>query len=228
MKKIIFLLTLALFFLSQAVAVSEAAEDGVAQTPEGPTFYQIGEVYTPRLLPDSPWFFLKSLRDDLQLWFTFDPVAKVKKQLTLANKRVLELQRVCELGKCDRASNWPEKYEAKMRAVYLGWENLKAEVTAEGALEEELEDNLVRQQIVLDRVYQLLPEGSREGMLRAKENARSGWEKVLEKISGPEAVEQGRARFQEKLRRHKGGGVELEFEVQGGSGEENDCPTCQL
>ena len=42
----------------------------------------------PGILPDSPLYKIKALRDKIDLWFTFNPVEKATKELQYADKRI--------------------------------------------------------------------------------------------------------------------------------------------
>ncbi|MDP2874037.1 MAG: DUF5667 domain-containing protein [bacterium] len=212
-------LTLALF---GTLRVAYAATGEASQTPEGPTFYQIGDVYTPRLLPDSPWYFLKVWRDGLQLFLTSDPVKKLELKLTLANKRILEYQRVCELSPktCERFKEWPEKYAKWMREAEGDLEKVKAAGKDVTALVAKLEENLARQQAVLERVYQLVPEAAKQAILQAKENSQKGLENAMEKVAGQGQGEKVREKLQKRLQEYKGEGSPS-AETEKGANESN-------
>jgi len=241
MRKVFFFTVLLLVLLVTAVTTICWAEESVAKTPEGPTFYQIGEVYTPRLLPDSPWYFLKVWRDGIKLFLTRDPVKKLELKLTLANKRILEYQRVCELNAktCERFKEWPERYAKWMREAEGELEKVKAAGKDVTALVEKLQDNLARQQLVLERVYQMVPEAAKQAILQAKENSQKGLENAIEKVTGAGGWEKAKEKLQQRLQEYKGEGTpsaekdlkpeqakeeegnEVEFEVEG-----SGCQTC--
>ena len=227
------LLFVSLIFVAYSPRLAEAEE--AATTPEGPTFYQIGEVYTPRLLPGSPWYFLKTIRDNLILMLTFDEAKKAALELTQANKRLLEVQRVCELGDCGSVNSWVDKYEVRMGKVAAALETLEGQGLDVAAFVEEAEDNLSRQQLVLERLYQLAPEAARGGLLQAKERVQSRFEVTARNMGGDVGVEQLKARIQNKVNQFNGKGngngkgvqgdnSELDFEVDA---EEESCETCQ-
>lgn len=247
MRRIFLGLAVLAFTLFGVLDVAHSASGEASQTPEGPTFYQIGEVYTPRLLPDSPWYFLKVWRDGLQLFFTFDPIKKLELKLTLANKRILEYQRVCELSPkiCERFKEWPERYAKWMREAEGDLEKVKAAGKDVTALVAKLEENLARQQAVLERVYQLVPEAAKQAILQAKENSQKGLENAMEKVAGQGQAEKVREKLQQRLQEYKGEGSpsakteseseqvrsEVEFEVEDSSESQNKsqnspCKTC--
>lgn len=53
----------------------------------------------PGILPDNPLYKLKAIRDQLQLWTTFDPIKKAQVQLFLSDKRINAARVLIEGGK---------------------------------------------------------------------------------------------------------------------------------
>jgi len=79
--------------LVQAQAVEEATEAGEAeemvmmekaQETEGVDYY----LSYPGILPDHPLYWVKMIRDRVQLWLTTNPLAKAEKLLLYADKRL--------------------------------------------------------------------------------------------------------------------------------------------
>lgn len=79
--------------LIQAQAVEEATEAGEAeemvvmektQETEGVDYY----LSYPGILPDHPLYWVKMIRDRVQLWLTTNPLAKAEKLLLYADKRL--------------------------------------------------------------------------------------------------------------------------------------------
>lgn len=52
----------------------------------------------PKVLPNSPWYWAKSLWRSLKSVATLDPVKKAEYRLQIANERLLELQKLAEAG----------------------------------------------------------------------------------------------------------------------------------
>lgn len=58
---------------------------------------QQASIKTPSgLLPNNPLYFIKPLTENIQLFFTFDPVAKTEKQLWIAEERLAEMNFLLE------------------------------------------------------------------------------------------------------------------------------------
>ena len=60
------------------------------------------EVKEPRLLPDSPFYFVKNWWRGLRLAFTFDPVKKAQLRDKFANEKLLEVKKLIEKKKDPR------------------------------------------------------------------------------------------------------------------------------
>lgn len=56
----------------------------------------------PRLLPDSPFYFLKSLGRGIKLFFTFNRAKKAELRLKFANEKILEVKKLAELKRTPR------------------------------------------------------------------------------------------------------------------------------
>lgn len=77
-----------------------AAEDVLAgvtmATPSGVVQYYLPY---PGILPDSPLYNVKALRDKVSLWLTPDPLARASKELLFADKRIGAAQALVAGGK---------------------------------------------------------------------------------------------------------------------------------
>lgn len=90
------------------------------ETTSGVTVEKV-EYYLPYpgILPDSPLYKLKAVRDRVSLLTTFDPIKKAEKELFLADKRINAAQALYEGGKVDLAisvATKAEKYLASSTA----------------------------------------------------------------------------------------------------------------
>jgi len=72
---------------------------------------QTNELPNPRLLPDSPFYFLKSWTERIGTFFTFGTEAKVKRFLTLSERRLTEAIILNERGKTELAEKTLEEYQ---------------------------------------------------------------------------------------------------------------------
>lgn len=155
----------------------------------------IGQVSDPGTLPDSPLYFLKTWKRNIQLFFALAPEKKADLELRFANEDVLAIQKLTEKGKYDIAEKLSEKYQKRIQKVTEKLEEAKQRGKDVEALTEKLTENSLRQQDVLTRVLDKAPEQAKDGLLNAIENSGKGLENAIEKIQGKEKLEQ----FREKL-----------------------------
>ncbi len=81
------------FFISASYA--QLPED----TPENLEQSVPYQLPYPGILPDHPLYFLKKFKENLSLWFTFDPQIKTEKYLLYSDKRVAMAQNLVKKGK---------------------------------------------------------------------------------------------------------------------------------
>ena len=81
---------------SAAVGVAAAAKEAVTVKVEYYLPY-------PGILPDSPLYKIKAIRDRVQLVLTFDEVQKAERELLYADKRVGAAWALADGGKADLA-----------------------------------------------------------------------------------------------------------------------------
>lgn len=77
------------------------------------------EVSEPKILPNSPWYWAKSLWRSMKLWATFDPVKKAEKRLEIANERLIEIQALADAGEIseNRLEKILGKYEKEIEKL---------------------------------------------------------------------------------------------------------------
>ncbi|MDP1743707.1 MAG: DUF5667 domain-containing protein [Candidatus Amesbacteria bacterium] len=71
----------------------------------------------PGILPDSPVYKIKAVRDQIKLWTTFDPIKKAKLQLLYADKRINAAKALMEGGKSALAISTATKAEKYLESA---------------------------------------------------------------------------------------------------------------
>jgi len=140
--------------------------------------------YQPTLLPDSSLYFLKTWWENLQMFFTFNSVAKANLELKLANKRLVEAEKLIEKGKIDLAQRLLEKFQARIEKAIQRTEELKNQGQDVSELVAKLAANSARQQEVLAKVYNQVPTQAQEAILKAMEKSATGLSNAIENIQG--------------------------------------------
>jgi len=139
-KAIFFLAVLSLFigFSAFAAETTTTAEDL--------------NVASPAVLPTSPFYFLKELGRNVQMFLTFAPIDKAELKLKFANEKLAEAEKVSETGDTTQTTSALDNYQKEVEEVsqYVG--NLtKDNPNSEKLLEKITENNFNHQQ-VLDKI----------------------------------------------------------------------------
>lgn len=169
MKKIIYSLIL-LTLLAGAVGV-------LAQDTDLPS---------PGILPDNPFYFLKTWRETIQNFFTFGAENKAKQFLHLADVRLAEYQKMIEKGKTEIAQRTLDKYEKQLDHALQKVEELKQKSENTENVSQKVEESTSKHIKVLEKNLQKVPEVAKKGLENAIENSS----KVLEKIGRKTQKEQ--------------------------------------
>lgn len=94
----------------------------------------------PRVMPDSPFYFLKTWYEKIVIFFTFDAIKKAEKYKIFAEKRAYEAKEMIIKGKDELAEKQKELYnfylnkakekleKALQRAIKQGKEEAKKEL----------------------------------------------------------------------------------------------------
>ena len=92
-----FFITLLLFlsFLLFSISFAQLPEDAPNKLEQSVPY----QLPYPGILPDHPLYFLKKLKENLALWFTFDQQAKTEKLLLYSDKRTAMSQSLIKKGK---------------------------------------------------------------------------------------------------------------------------------
>jgi hypothetical protein len=102
MKKIITILLCSIFFLTSFSAFAqedlESEAENMIESDEGFSEEELG-VGKQRILPGSPFYFLKDWRRGIQDFFTFDPVKDAELKLRFANERMAEIREMVKEGR---------------------------------------------------------------------------------------------------------------------------------
>lgn len=168
---IIFLLAASLFFLSGNLTKAQLR----AVSPKT-------DNETVGLLPDSPFYFLKTFWEKVQESLALDPSKKAELNLRFAQRRLLETQKMCEKDKCDIAERWMQLFQERLNLATTATEQVQNQGKDVSALVQKLAENLARQQTALDRVLEQVPESAQEAVSQAQENSAKGLQQAIESL----------------------------------------------
>jgi hypothetical protein len=185
-KKILVILASLLLF-GQAFSVAPVW----AQEQETETV-SIAEVSDPGILPDSPFYFVKSWGRTIRSFFALNAQEKAELALRFANEDALAVKKLCDKGKCQLAEKHCEKFQEQFRRAIRWMERAREQGKDIEALIEKLKENHLRQQQVLAGVLEKVPEQAKGGVLNAIENSSFGLENAVERMQGKQKLEQFR------------------------------------
>jgi len=200
MKTISLLITLALSFSLGPVVLAQETE-----------------LPNPGLTPDSPFYFLETIIEEIGIFFTFGDLKKAERYATLAAERLAEVQAMSEKGKHKFIEKTLQRYEKQLNKSIARAEKAQAK----GKNIEKVMEVVVRvgqatskHLEVLAEVYEKVPEQAKQAIENAMKASIRGHEKAVEALKAknalgdvPEAVSlpvevpvEARERIQEKVR----------------------------
>ncbi len=119
------------------------------------------------ILPDSPLYLAERLKEKISLTFTFDQKAKAEKLFNYAEERLAEAEALLTKQKPKLTEETLGRYE---NFLIRGQDALqKAEASGEqvAQLKELQTEAAIRQQAVLQNIYERIPEDGKAGVLKA-------------------------------------------------------------
>ena len=180
MKKLLFIPLITIFLFAGAVQ---------AQTTN--------DLPEPGMLPDSPFYFLKSWSENIGTFFTFDDVAKAERFLDLSEKRLAEANALVDKGKLEVAEKTIERYQEQFNTALAKAEEAKAKDFDTDEVLAKASEATLKHQMVLADVYEKVPEQAKSAIERAMEKSMRGHEEALKAISGQKR-EEAMQRVEEK------------------------------
>lgn len=147
--------------------------------------------YPGKVLPDSPFWPLKALRDRIWLWITTNSSRKAELKLLFADKRISMSKILFERGKPEIGYSTLTKAEKYLEeASNLEKENRKKGIDTSEILER-LANASLKHTEVIDEILEIAPEDARPNIISAKEYPKKVFEEsrnaLLEKgIEPPE------------------------------------------
>jgi putative hemolysin len=151
------------------------------------------EVGSPRLLPDSPFYFLKNWQRAIRSFFAFNLITKAKLKLKFANEKLMELKKLAEIEKekigilREALENF-EKEENRLKEIA---EKIKEKIEnpkVEKFLEKFI-DHSLKYQKLFDKFEKELPSEIQEKLSKIKEESLLKFSEINLKFAKPEILE---------------------------------------
>jgi len=191
LKTLAFSLVL-IFILGNATLAQEMPE--VSQDEE--VLPQELEVAEPKILPDSPFYFLKDWARGIRLFFAFSPAKKAELRLKIANEKLFEAKKLAGLKKDPKV----------LEKTLTDFQNEIGKISEEsGENLKKFSEKLLHQQILHQRILEALekqvPPEVYEKIKNHRERHLEKFAKVIQKIEAKEKIAE---RLEKELGKIKG------------------------
>jgi len=193
MRKI-FLLVLLLVLV---VGVFSLAKTVWAQKEATPAAEE--EIYTPRLLPDNPFYFLKGMKEGIELFLARAPERQAEKLAEIATRRIAEAKVMTKKGKPEFVDKLMVRYQEHLERAMERVAEAKEKGRDVERVIEIVTQATSQHQGVLSEVLEKVPEKAKEAIQRAIEVSGRGQQQALEAVSG-EKREELREKINEKIK----------------------------
>lgn len=150
---------------------------------------QIGDVYTPKVLPDSPWYILKEIRDQLKILLATDPIRKASYRLDAADKKTLELQQLCEIGKCHFIKSLSPAVINNLSTSTKIIISEKGRGKDISEIAGKVKVDSLKQISVFHRLYKISPPEQKDLLVKTKDDIRKETEAFILEVLGQDQLE---------------------------------------
>ena len=195
-KTALFLITLSFIF---AAGLAKAADND-----------------TPRILPDSSFYFLKIWTEKIDTLFTFGNINKAKKALELAEERTKELKALIDKKKDGFVDKTSQDYKEKLERAKNYLEKAKGEGRNVKKLSEELETKTSKHITILQQVLEKVPEQAKDAIEHAIEASQKGLERAKEELEQTKEKKEELSAEEKRLKELLGGKEETSNLVPSG------------
>lgn len=204
MKKISIVLLILGFLISAGAVMAQEQPEEVALDEE--VLPRDLDVENPTLLPDSPFYFVKSWSRGIQSFFAFDPVTKVELKQRFANEKLIEVKKMVTENKATEAVNKAvENYKKEVEDIGKVTEDIKEKAETNEKVASFL-DKYIQQQTLHQRLLQKLeeqvPPDAFAKIQEARERHLEKFGEVMNRLE--EDKEKMRERLEKNLEETKG------------------------
>ena len=142
----------------------------------------------PGLTPDSPFYFLETIIEEIGTFFTFGDLKKAERYATLAAERLVEAKAVVEKGKPELVEKTLERYEMQLQNSIARAEKAQAKGKNTEKVMAMVGKATSKHLEVLAEVYEKVPEEAKPAVENAMEASLKGHEKAVESLKARNAL----------------------------------------
>lgn len=168
MKKTFLLASLLFLLLSLGIGV-------LAQETEFPD---------PGLTPDSPFYFLEIISEDIVTFFNFGDLKKAARYAALASERAAEAQAVVEKGKPEFVERVLKRYEMQLNKSLARAERAMAKGKSIKKVSETVAEGTGKHLVIIEGILEKVSEKAKEAVTKAKEVSMTGQKNALRALAG--------------------------------------------
>lgn len=146
------------------------------------------ELPDPGLTPDSPFYFLELLIEEIGSFFTFDDLKKAERCANLAAERLAEAQAVIEKGRPELAERTLERYRIQLQNSLTGAEGAQNQGQNTEEVMARVGTATSRHLEVLAEIYEQVPEEARLSIENAMTASVKGHERAVDTLKAKNAL----------------------------------------
>ncbi len=139
------------------------------------------------LTPDSVFYFIKPLQENVQMAFTFDQAKKSDFQIGIAGERLAEMQELAKNNKTSGYQTAANSYETAMQGALDRLQTLKTQKADVTALSKTIETETAKHDVVLEQVAVQAPVSAKASVDKALEASWKGTDTIAD-LKGRPAV----------------------------------------
>ena len=148
------------------------------------------EISEPKVLPDSPFYFLKNWGRAIQSFFTFNPVAKTELRQKFANEKLMEVKKLVEKAKGsevikEATENYQKEVEKLKNDVEKIKEKARENPQVESFLDKFIDQQTLHQKLLL-KLEEQVPSQAFEKIKEAREEHLERFQDVMLKLEDRE------------------------------------------
>ena len=146
------------------------------------------ELPDPGLTPDSPFYFLEIIAEEIGTFFTFGDLKKAERYANLAAERLAEAQVMVEREKPKLVEKTLERYEDQLEKALARAEKADAQGKDTKELAKTITEATYKHLIVLNKVLEKVPEEAKPAIERAMIVSAKGHAKAVEVLKEKDAL----------------------------------------
>lgn len=141
------------------------------------------EFSDPGLLPDSPFYIFKIWGENIATFFTFGEEAKAERYIMLTERRMAEIKALTEKGDQEITGIILKRYEEQLRMTIENMERVQSQGRSVEKISTRVAEATGKHLLVLDEIYEKVPESTKDAILKAKEVSLNGQTKALNALA---------------------------------------------